>query len=65
MKLTVKAVLVFFSFYYGISTLCWIPSSCPWKEFVTLGPIVLIVGLLSFGAVMATIAEDVDKMDKA
>jgi hypothetical protein len=58
MKTTTKIIITFFAFYYGISSLAWIPTSYSWNDFVTSGPVVLIVGLLSITACVSCYVEE-------
>lgn len=44
---TFKIVAVFFLFYYGVSTLTWLPTSSAWGTWVSNPPILVIVGILS------------------
>lgn len=44
---TFKIVAVFFCFYYGISTLTWLPTSSTWGTWVSNPPVFVIVGVIS------------------
>jgi len=44
---TFKIAAVFFCFYYGISTLTWLPTSYQWGAWVSNGGTVVIVGIIS------------------
>lgn len=44
---TFKIAAVFFCFYYGISTLTWLPTNVQWSTWVSNSAIVVIVGAIS------------------
>jgi hypothetical protein len=44
---TFKIAAVFFCFYYGISTLTWLPTGSAWGAWVSSPFIVIIVGIIS------------------
>lgn len=60
MKTTVKTILFFFGLYYGIASLVWLPTSSAWGEFVSSGPIILIVGMSSLCGCVYSIADELD-----
>ena len=50
LKERLSQIIVFFLFYYTLSTLLWLPFSAAvsWKSFVTSDAMYIISGIISF-----------------
>lgn len=44
---TFKIVAVFFAFYYGITTLVWIPTGASWTTVVSHPASLIFIGVIS------------------